>query len=220
MKNIKAIAFDLDGTLIHSLPDLVASANHVREYFGMMPLDEKIIESYIGDGVEKLLHRTLTGDRNGSDLEKIDKAKSLFEAYYSANLTVNTILYPEIVETLDQLSHEYSLALITNKPEVFAKEILDYFDISKYFDVIYGGDSLKTRKPSPEPLFAAAKAMNTSAENMLMVGDSINDILAGKAAGSPTVFVTYGYGNNDIFKKAMMNPDYQIDKISGIIGSF
>lgn len=210
---INALAFDLDGTLIDSLPDLAASANHVRSHYGLSPLPQSTIETYIGDGVQELIHRTLTGRRDGRDPERIDDALALHRDYYGSHLTVHTRPYPAVPETLRALHQQgIPMALVTNKPEKHARTILETLSLSPYFTAIFGGDSCSARKPSPVPVLAAAQALGAPPENLLMVGDSPNDILAGKAAGCQTLLVTYGYTDIPaLLADPATQPDCQID---------
>lgn len=219
MSNIQAIAFDLDGTLIHSLPDLAASVNQMRAHYGLAPLPESTIETYIGDGALELVHRALTGDRNGRDNERVDEAFALHRDYYYDHLTVHTTLYPHVSETLEKLYQKgIPLALVTNKPEKHAKNLLKHFNIAQYFTTIYGGDTLPVHKPDPAQILAAAKDMNVEPTTLLMVGDSPNDILSGKAAGAKTLLVTYGYADIPaMLAHPNTTPDYQAKQIDELL---
>ena len=219
MKNIQAIAFDLDGTLIHSLPDLADSANTVRAHFGMPPLEESLIETFIGDGVTHLMHRALTADFNGTDEARIEEALAIHIAYYGEHFTKRTRLYPQVKETLAALQErDIRIALVTNKIERHARKILEHYGIIEYFAVIYGGDTLPVHKPAPDQILGVAKDFNLAPEQVLMVGDSPNDMLSAKAAGSPTLFVSYGYCDNEaLINNPATTPDYQIDSFEKLL---
>lgn len=214
--NIQAIAFDLDGTLIHSLPDLADSANTVRAHFGLSPLPESLIETFIGDGVRHLMHRALTADFNGRDDARIEEALGVHLAYYGAHYMNRTQLYPNVKAMLTALqTRGIKIALVTNKIEKHARNILEHYGIMPFFDVIYGGDTLPTHKPAPDQLLAVAKDFNLKPEQILMVGDSPNDMLSAKAAGSSTLFVTFGYCDNDaLINNPATSPDAQIDDLA------
>ncbi|XZG71888.1 phosphoglycolate phosphatase [Chitinibacteraceae bacterium HSL-7] len=196
---ITAFAFDLDGTLVDSINDLARAANAARAEMGLYILDEPTVRSYVGDGSMSLVARTLADDMaaewTGSDEQK--RAMALFDTHYRAGLTLSTGFYPEVQETLARL-HElgYPLAIVTNKPERYTLPLLRELGVIEHFDAIIGGDTLPEKKPSAAPVLHAARLLGVEPEAMLMVGDSRNDILAADAAGSPSVFVSYGYAHD------------------------
>ena len=219
---IRAIAFDLDGTLCHTLPDLVAAANASRAHMGLPPLPDATIESYIGDGIPRLVHRVLTNSRDGdADAPPAEHAEAYryFTAYYLEHLSDKTRPYPQVPETLAALQQRgLALAVITNKNETHAKQLLADLDLARYFAHIYGGDSLPEKKPSPLPLTSTAAAFGVAPHEMLMVGDSANDILAGKAAGCPTVAVTYGYADvRALQQDPATRADYLIERFDELL---
>ncbi|MDO4643113.1 MAG: phosphoglycolate phosphatase [Cardiobacteriaceae bacterium] len=195
--NIQAIAFDLDGTLCDTLPDLVSAANASRQHLDLPALPDARIESYVGDGIPRLVHRLLCDNREGEAPAALhEKAYRYFTDYYREHLCVTSRLYPEVATTLEALrAQNLSLAVITNKNEALAHSLLRQLGIADYFRLILGGDSLSEKKPQPLPLLTTAKTLGISPPNMLMVGDSANDILAGKAANCPVAAVTYGYAD-------------------------
>ena len=220
--NIRALAFDLDGTLCHTLPDLVAAANASRAHMGLPPLPDATIESYVGDGIPRLLHRLLTNRRDGdADAPPAEHAEAYryFTAYYLEHLSDKTRPYPQVPETLAALQQRgLALAVITNKNETHAKQLLADLDLARYFAHIYGGDSLPEKKPSPLPLTSTAAAFGVAPHEMLMVGDSANDILAGKAAGCPTVAVTYGYADvRALQQDPATRADYLIERFDELL---
>ena len=219
---IRAIAFDLDGTLCHTLPDLVAAANASRAHMGLPPLPDATIESYVGDGIPRLLHRLLTNRRDGdADAPPAEHAEAYryFTAYYLEHLSDKTRPYPQVPETLAALQQRgLALAVITNKNETHAKQLLADLDLARYFAHIYGGDSLPEKKPSPLPLTSTAAAFGVAPHEMLMVGDSANVILAGKAAGCPTVAVTYGYADvRALQQDPATRADYLIERFDELL---
>lgn len=220
MHVIKAVFFDLDGTLINSLPDLSAAANALRASHGLSPLPRETIRSFIGDGVIALASRAITGQHDFSlPTEKIRQYRQEFIAYYSEHLTDLTELFNGVKETLAGLkSRGMHIVLITNKGEQGAKALLGHFAIASYFDAIYGGDSCARCKPDPMPLNDAMTKLNLAPENVLMVGDSANDILAGKAAGCQTALVNFGYGDvQPLTQIPATKPDIVISHLSEIL---
>ncbi|AZN36271.1 phosphoglycolate phosphatase [Iodobacter ciconiae] len=196
--SIRAFAFDLDGTLADSIPDLAHAANAARRDAGLTQLEETQIESYVGDGTESLIARAMAADMAASFTGTAGQKEALarFDQHYLKGLTLRTTLYPGVSSTLKEL-HDcgYRLAIVTNKPERFTLPLLKELGIGDLFEVIVSGDSLANRKPNAEPLQYAMEKMGVSADEFLMVGDSKNDILAARAAGCKVAFVSYGYGD-------------------------
>ena len=196
---IQAIAFDLDGTLVDSIHDLARAANLSRADLGLAALNSDRVASFVGDGAASLVARVLadshSAEYTGTEIQL--QGMALFNAHYLAGLSLATAFYPKVQETLHML-HERGLplAIITNKPERFTLPLLRQLGVFEHFEVIVSGDSLPKKKPAPEPLQFAALQLNVELANMLMVGDSENDILAARAAGCPVVAVSYGYGSD------------------------
>ncbi len=195
----KAVLFDLDGTLIDSAPDLAASLNHALSSLGLPTYDLQTIRGWIGGGATLLLQRGLTGQKetSGVDPKLFEKAKELFFAHYRANLCNQTKAYPYAKEILEYLRPRYALALVTNKPYAFVPPILRKLGL-EHFDLVLGGDSLEEKKPSPKPLLHVCERFEITPKEALMVGDSINDYLAAKAAGMDMVLVEHGYETQEL----------------------
>lgn len=219
LPHVQAVAFDLDGTLCDSVADLAAAANATRRHMGLPELPEKIVESYVGDGIAKLVHRVLTNSREElAAQEKWETAFTFFITYYREHLSVFTRAYPSTETGLGLLkSLGIPLAVITNKNELLATELLKQLGLADYFSLILGGDSLPEKKPNPLPLQHAAEVLGIRIENMLMVGDSHNDILAAKAAGCLAVGVDFGYGNMvALSQEPTTRPDWIINSLPQI----
>ncbi|WP_035057172.1 phosphoglycolate phosphatase [Andreprevotia chitinilytica] len=196
---ITALAFDLDGTLVDSIADLARAANLARADLGLAPLEVATVESYVGDGAASLVARTLANDYaaefTGTSSQK--EAMARFDTHYKQGLKIATEFYPAVQETLHTLHQRgYPLAIVTNKPERFTLPLLALLGIHEHFDCVVAGDTLPQKKPSAEPLLHVADKLGVPPGEMLMVGDSKNDLLAARAAGSPVVMVDYGYGEN------------------------
>lgn len=212
LQNIQAVAFDLDGTLVDSIPDLAASANAMRVELGLSELPRQTVQSFVGDGIGTLVHRALTEQRNGiAEQDLWEKGFSAFVRHYAAHIANATRPYPETQAALGLLKTlELPLAVVTNKSEMLAVKLLKDLNLDDHFSMIVGGDTLTHRKPHPEPLLWVAEILGVAPESLLMVGDSENDILAAKAAGCPSVGVSFGYGD---MQKLSENPETKPDLI-------
>lgn len=218
-QNIRAVAFDLDGTLVDSVPDLAASANAMRVELGLPALPRETVQSYVGDGIGVLVHRSLTADYRGQAEESIwQQGFSVFVRHYAANIANATRPYPETEAALGLLkSLEIPLAVITNKSEMLAVKLLKDLQLDHYFSMVVGGDTLPERKPNPEPLRYVADVLGVETAQMLMVGDSHNDMLAAKSAGSPAMGVSFGYGDMaELAKDEATRPDMVVDSLVAI----
>lgn len=219
LPHVQAVAFDLDGTLCDSVADLATAANATRRHMGLPELPEKTVESYVGDGIAKLVHRVLTNSREElAAQDKWETAFTFFITSYREHLSVFTRAYPGTETGLGLLkSLGIPLAVITNKNELLATELLKQLGLADYFSLILGGDSLPEKKPNPLPLQHAAEVLGIRIENMLMVGDSHNDILAAKAAGCLAVGVDFGYGNMAaLSQEPATRPDWIINSLPQI----
>ncbi|MFP4129729.1 MAG: phosphoglycolate phosphatase [Halorhodospira sp.] len=193
---IRAILFDLDGTLVDSAPDLTAAVNRVLAERAQGPVSEAQVRDWTGDGTRLLVARALMGGRDGEEPpeEALDGALERFIAYYSEAVYVHSRPYPGAVEGLAQLARAgMRLAVVTNKPRHLADAILAHMGAAGSIDTVVGGDSTDTRKPDPEPLRLAMEGLGAASSTALMVGDSATDVEAARNAGIPVVCVPYGY---------------------------
>ena len=210
LKPVKLAIFDLDGTLIDSLDDLTDATNHMRAVMGRTPLTLPEVRELVGQGARRLVERALPGADNAS----IDRALDLFLEFNSSHIAVKTALYPQVRETLDQIKGQgMRLAVVSNKNEDLCRKVLQSLGADSYFDDIMGADTVSARKPSPEPLLKLLRDYQVVPSEAVIVGDSINDILAGKNAGVATVGCTYGYGGPDELEEA----DYIVDKFQQLL---
>ena len=207
------IVFDLDGTLVDSSPDIATAINQMLADLNQDTYSEQQIKQWLGYGATRLIKCALTGELNPqAEPAKLQQAISLYFKFYSANICVKSLLYAGVKEGLEQLkAANIHLACVTNKPTQFTLPLLTEIGIKDYFQFIASGDTFQRMKPDPLPLIEAAKAVAVDPEYALMVGDSINDIQAGKRAGFKTALVPYGYIGKYTLDE--LNADYQFDSI-------
>ncbi|WP_083539530.1 HAD-IA family hydrolase [Enterovibrio coralii] len=174
------------------------------------------IKSWVGDGHERLIHRIITRHLDGEVSENVyNIANPIFHRALRSRQYQNTQLYPDVAACLERLeSMEIPRACVTNKNTAQAYEVLDHLGIRHYFTVVLGQDSVAEPKPSPDGIFEAAEHMKVDAINVLMVGDSVNDVRAARAAGSSVVAVSYGYNYGIDISSA--NPDSVINNLASI----
>lgn len=193
--SIKAVMIDLDGTLLDTACDLAAAANMMLRELGRVELPLETIQSYIGKGIQKLVKRSLTGSLDEEpEAELFDRAMPIYERDYAKTLCVNTQPYPGVMEGLNALREAgFRLACVTNKAEAFTLPLLRATELLGYFDIVLSGDSLPKKKPHPMPLLHACKHFGILPHEMLLIGDSLNDAEAARAAGCHIFCVPYGY---------------------------
>ena len=193
---VKAVLFDLDGTLLDSVPDLHVAANAMLRDLGRpaVPLDS--LRTYLGRGLPNLVKRLLAGtiDALDDDLPPPQDALASFQGHYARANGCNSRPYPGAVEGLRALrAMGMPLGLITNKAETFTRPLLDQTGLAGYFDVVVDGDTLPRMKPDPMQVIWACGRLGVSPADALFIGDSINDFRAGRAAGCRVFLVPYGY---------------------------
>ncbi|HVW65606.1 MAG TPA: phosphoglycolate phosphatase [Nitrosospira sp.] len=192
---VKAVMIDLDGTLLDTAADLAAAANSMLRELGEGEQPFETIQSYIGKGIQKLVKRALTGSLDGEpDIELFERAMPIYEREYAKTLYVNTRPYPGVLDGLNILREAgFRLACVTNKAEAFTLPLLQAAGLTEYFDIILSGDSLPRKKPDPLPLLHACSHFGILPSEMLLIGDSLNDAEAARAAGCHIFCVPYGY---------------------------
>lgn len=193
------LVFDLDGTLIHSAPDIVASLQRVQKRLGRPVLSDARIVDAIGKGVRQLIEKTSEPPH--------EPVLEAFMAEYAEHLLDLTRLYPDVAEILPALPGRK--IILSNKPEALSKKVIDGLGLAKHFDAVYGGDSFPTRKPDAACFRQAVGA----ARRPLMIGDSGVDVLTARNAGAPVVAVTYGYAKPGELDAA----DHRIDGFAQLI---
>jgi phosphoglycolate phosphatase len=198
VKRIRAVGFDLDGTLIDTLPDLTGAVNATLAALGTRTLPQARVKELIGDGVETLVARAvaeaLTGNAELPVPEKQSQAMELFLQYYQEHLFEHGRLYPGAVETLRLLRLEaLRVCCLTNKSSRFAIPLLEQAGLSAYLEFTLCADRTEDRKPSPALVLQACQRLELAPSEMLYVGDSHTDVIAAHAAGCAAVAATYGY---------------------------
>ena len=192
---VKAVMIDLDGTLLDTVKDLAVAVNLMLGQVGRPPLDETRVRAFVGKGIPNLVKRALTGALNGEpDPVLFERALPLYLDCYAGVNGKYTTLYPGVHEGLEALrSAGFPLACVTNKSGRFTLPLLAQMRIDHYFSIVISGDTLPQKKPDPLPLTHTCRHFGIAPAQMLMVGESLNDAQAARAAGCPVFCVTYGY---------------------------
>lgn len=188
--SLRAVVFDLDGTLIDSRHDIAEAVNHTLVSSGRTALPLETVASFVGDGAITLIQRATGLETDDPELTRLHDR---FRAYYTAHATEYTEVYPGVRETLVRLSRtSLHVALCTNKPRQTTERVLDELELERFFDVVVCADDLPFKKPHPGPLLHIAERLAVHPSECVMVGDGPQDVLCGKAAGALTLGVTYG----------------------------
>lgn len=191
---MRLIIFDLDGTLIDSLEDLAAATNAMLSHFNRPQLPSVEIRKLIGEGARRLVERALPG----ASTAEVDEGLAIFLDYNDRHIADFTVLYQGVPETLEELRRRgFILTVASNKNEDLCRKILGILGIENFFEAVLGADSVSRRKPDPEPVLTLMERFAVTAAETMMIGDSINDIAAGKGAGVATVACTFGYGSSE-----------------------
>ncbi|MDA0821905.1 MAG: phosphoglycolate phosphatase [Proteobacteria bacterium] len=211
------VIFDLDGTLVDSAPDLVASITFALTLVNIDVPSVAAMTSYIGNGAGRLVHRCLTNSFDGIADEKLfDRASRSFFDHYSTNVCAKSAVYPQVTSTLTELKNcGYRLACVTNKPARFTEPLLAQIGLSEFFSITLSGDSLEKKKPAPDQLLHAAKWFDIAPECCTMVGDTVTDIEAARRANMQVISVSYGYGSRS--ELLALGPDAIVDSIDQIV---
>ncbi len=211
---IRALIFDLDGTLIDSKLDLALSINGMLEYMGRAPLPHEKIYSFVGNGAPILVRRSLNEGASPAEVSdaEADRGLAYFLSYYRSHMLDNTVPYPGVREGLALLA-QHPMAVLTNKPVIFSRAILDGLDLSRYFRYIYGGNSFEKKKPDPMGVHILLRDLNSAPQETMMVGDSDIDVRTARNAGIWACGVTYGLGIEGLRANP---PDLLVDSLTDL----
>ena len=197
--SVGAVLFDLDGTLLDTIPDLHAATSAMLRELGRPELPIDTIRSFVGRGIPNLVKRTLANALDVADDPEPPPQAALdsYRRHYARENGRNVRVYPGVIEGLEAFKAKgIPLAVITNKAGAFTQPLLELTGLAKYFDVVVGGDRLPKPKPDPMALTWACGRLDVSPADTLFIGDSINDFLAGRAAGCHVFLVPYGYNED------------------------
>ncbi len=212
---IRLLIFDLDGTLVDTSEDITRALNYALEPFGYPPLSNEQTTRLVGDGISRLIEKVI-----GKDRREFEEIRQKFLDYYGKHIADYSTPYPGVVETLERLI-DYNKAVVTNKRESLARDLLKHLNLYRFFDLIVGSDTTGETKPSPVPVLYVLEKLNVSPDEAIMIGDGPTDIKAGRTAGVKTVAVGYGYkgpeelkGADFIIKSSLSELPMIIDKIA------
>jgi phosphoglycolate phosphatase len=192
--HLKAVLLDLDGTLLDTAGDIVQAANRMRVALGFAPLDAALLKSFVGKGVASLVSKTLKDAVGDVGPTALKVAVASFERHYEQCFGATSHPFPGVIEGLEALRQKgLRLACVTNKPAKFTEPLLARTGLSAYFELVVSGDTLAEKKPRPLPLEHAAAFFDARPNEVLLIGDSVNDAVAARAAGFPVFIVPYGY---------------------------
>jgi phosphoglycolate phosphatase len=212
------VLIDLDGTLVDSVPDLAYCVDELMARLGRPPHGEAAVRNWVGNGVERLVRRALTGTLDGepSDAD-FDRAYPIFLELYAENTSKRSVLYPGVRDGLDYLlTNGYPLGCVTNKAAQFTLPLLRDLGVLDAFTLVVSGDTLPEKKPHPAPLLHAAAHFGVAPAQALMIGDSVSDVKAARAAGFTIICMSYGYNHGQDIRTA--EPDAVIDSMADLEG--
>lgn len=212
------ILVDVDGTMVDSVPDLAYCVDQMMQALDRPPHGEARVRNWVGNGVERLVRRALVGQLDGEPPEQdYNRAHAIFVELYAANTSRRSRLYPGVREGLDWLrAAGYRLGCVTNKAARFTLPLLADLGVRDDFELVVSGDTLPAKKPDPAPLLHAARHFGVAPGESLMVGDSVSDVRAARAAGFQIACVSYGYNHGVDIRTA--HPDAVIDSLLQLRG--
>jgi phosphoglycolate phosphatase len=210
------VLIDVDGTLVDSVPDLAYCVDAMMRELGMPERSEQRVRHWVGNGVERLVKRALVNQLDGEPDEALfAKALPVFEALYRENTSKRSCLYAGVKEALDFLKTTgVRIGCVTNKASQFTLPLLQDLGVSDYFEIVICGDMVERKKPDPMPLLQAAEQLETEPRVSMMLGDSMSDVNAARAAGFQIVYMSYGYSHGEDIRD--YDPDAVIDSMAEI----
>ena len=212
------ILIDLDGTLVDSVPDLAFCVDAMMERLDRPPHGEARVRNWVGNGVERLVRRSLIGQLEGEpDEADFQRAYPIFLELYRDNTSQRSQLFPGVREGLDWLkANGYRLGCVTNKAAQFTEPLLRDLGVRDFFEIVISGDTLPRSKPDPLPLLHAAAHFGVQPAQALMIGDSISDVKAARAAGFTIFCMSYGYNHGQDIRD--YHPDAVMDALTQVKG--
>ena len=214
LQGIELIAIDLDGTLVDSVKDLYEAVVLMQTALSLDVSSEEAVRGWVGNGINRLVHRALTGDML-MDAEPVlfESALVEFNDAYAATIGRYSTLYPGVLEALERMVFEVPLVMVTNKTSSFANRLLEQMKIDRFFTHKIGGDDVVAQKPDPEALLLAARLCGAIPEHCVLIGDSISDFKAARAAGFHSIGVSYGYNHGVPVRELdpSLRPDAVVD---------
>ena len=218
LRSPRMILIDVDGTLVDSVPDLAFCVDELMKAMGRPVHGEPKVRNWVGNGVERLVRRALIGQLDGEPPDQdYARAYPIFLELYAQNTSKRSRLYPGIREGIDWLrSQGYLLGCVTNKAAQFTLPLLQDLGVRDDFGIVVSGDTLPVKKPDPGPLLHAARHFGVAPFESLMIGDSVSDVKAARAAGFQIVCTSYGYNHGVDIRTA--HPDAVIDSLAELRG--
>ncbi len=210
------VLIDVDGTLVDSVPDLAYCIDEMLRTLDMPVRGEERVRHWVGNGVERLVRRGLINALEGEpDDALFEKAMPIFNGLYAMNTSKRSCLYPGVKEAMEFLkSTDVKIGCVTNKAAQFTLPIIKDLGLADYFEIVVCGDTLDKKKPHPLPLLHAAEKLNVKPEQSLMLGDSMSDVKAARAAGFDIICMSYGYNHGESIHDS--NPDAVVDSMDEI----
>jgi len=210
------VLIDVDGTLVDSVPDLAWCVDAMMRELDLPERGEDRVRHWVGNGVDRLVQRALMNQLDGEYDETLyDKALPIFRAFYAENTSKRSVLYDGVMEALEFLkSTGVKIGCVTNKASEFTLPILKDLGISEYFETVLCGDQVERKKPDPQPLLMSAKTLNVNPQASMMLGDSMSDVKAARAAGFSIICMSYGYNHGEDIRD--YNPDAVVDSMAEI----
>ena len=213
LKKPEMVLIDVDGTLVDSVPDLAYCVDEMMKALDLPTHGEARVRNWVGNGVERLVRRALVGQLEGEPDEVLfQRAYPIFLDLYAENTSKRSALYPGVAEGVAWLKAQgYRLGCVTNKAARFTLPLLKDLGVHDHFEIIISGDTLPQKKPDPAPLLHAARFFGVEPEPALMIGDSVSDVTAARAAGFQIVCMSYGYNHGADIRD--FHPDAVIDSM-------
>ena len=208
--SVRALIFDLDGTLIDSKRDLIRSVNAMLHQMGREQIHEDTISGYIGHGAPRLVSQAL--GINATEAER-ERALKFFLVYYEDHKMDSTCAYPGVPEVLQQLA-AFPMAILTNKPVRISVRILETLGLAKYFSAVYGGNSFETKKPDPFGAQTILREFGAAPLEAILIGDSEVDVQTARNAGTLAAAVNYGFGAHD---RAAHPADIYLNRLTDLV---